>query len=396
MLLASDACSVLAIVGLVAVLAGIVAVRRFAAMPAATARLQPPCTILRPLCGAEPGLDDALDSLAAQAYPAFQIVLGLQDARDPAHEAARRFAARHPALDVAIVVNTALHGANRKISNLINMLPAAKHATLVFSDSDLHVAPDYLGHLVAALEPPGAGMATTLSVGRLARPTLASRLAALHMRYCFLPGALLGHWAGRQDCLGTTMAISRATLARAGGLTVLADQLADDNVLGQLVVTLGLRVALAHTITAATVSESTLGGLWQHELRWARTIRSLFPLAFASSAAHFPLAWALLACLLTPARPDIVALLAVTFAVRAYAARAIDGALAKSFDLPSERSCLKLLILRDALSVLVVAASFLGRGVTWRGHALRADGFRPTNLAPSCSDLIPASTLRGR
>ena len=396
MLLASDVCALVAFVGLLAVVAGIFAVRRFAALPAAAPRIRPPCTILRPLCGAEPGLDDALDSLAAQSYPALQIVLGLQDAQDPAHEAARRFAARHASLDIAVVVNPALHGANRKISNLINMLPAAKHAMLVFSDSDLHVPPDYLDCLAAALETEAAGMATTLCVGRQARPTFASRLAALHMRYCFLPGALLGHWAGRQDCLGTTVAIARTTLERVGGLTVLADQLADDNVLGQLVVSLGLRVALAHTITAATVLESTLISLWRHELRWARTIRSLFPVAFASSAVHFPLAWACAACLLTPGRPETLALLAASFALRACAARAIDGALANGFDVAPERGMLRLLMLRDALSVLVVVASFFGRNVTWRGHALRAEGFRPAGLVPSCPDLIRASTARGR
>ncbi len=382
--LAATLCALMAAVGMFAVLAGIIAVRRFAALPppprAYGPQARPACTILRPLCGVEPGLDEALDSLAAQAYPAFQIVLGMQDATDPALAAAQRFAARHPRLDITVVVNPTLHGANRKISNLINMLPAAKHATLVFSDSDLHVAADYLDQLAATLQTPGAGMATTLCVSRLAQPSLAGRLAALHMRYCFLPGALLGHWAGRQDCLGNTMAIHRATLARVGGLRVLADQLADDNVLGQLVVALGLRVALAPTITAATVTESTMRGLWQHELRWARTIRSLFPLAFASSIIHFPLFWAFVAVLAAPARPELMALLAIAFALRAYAARAIDEALARRFNVRPERGFLGLLMLRDALSVVMVAASFLGRTVTWRGHVLRADGIRAPGL----------------
>jgi ceramide glucosyltransferase len=379
---AADLCAAMALAGLAAVLAGIVAVCRFAALPSPAPKTRPPATILRPLCGAEHGLDEALDSLAAQSYPAFQIVLGVQDAADPAHDAARRFAARHPARDIAIVVDATLHGANRKISNLINMLPAAKHATLVFSDSDLHVSPDYLDHLAAALEAPGTGLATTLCVSRLVRPTLASRLAALHMRHCFLPGALLGHLLGRQDCLGTTMAMHRSTLSRVGGLAVLADQLADDNVLGQLVVSLGLRVAIARTVTAATVAESTIGALWQHELRWGRTIRSLFPLAFASSAAHFPLFWASLACLADPAQLAFFALLAATFLVRAVAVATIDAVLADRFSVAPQRGLLGLLVVRDALSVLIVIASFLGRSVTWRGHVLRAGRLQERVLQP--------------
>ena len=217
---------------------------------------------------------------------------------------------------------------------------------------------------------------------------MAGRLACLHMRYCFLPGALLGHWAGRQDCLGNTMAISRATLDRVGGLRALSDQLADDNVLGQLVVASGLRVAVAHTVAEATVAEATFAELWQHELRWARTIRSLFPLAFASSAFHFPLFWAVLACLANPAQPAFFLLLAAAFGVRALALTSIDGALAARFRVRPERRLLGLLVARDALSVLIVVASFLGSSVTWRGHVLRAGRLRHSTLEPAIAKSI--------
>jgi ceramide glucosyltransferase len=384
MILAASLCVLIAVAGMAAVLAGTVAVRRFAALPSPMPHARPPLTILRPLCGAEPGLDEALDSLAAQAYPTFQIVLGVHDTADPAHDAARRFAARHAALDIAIVANPAVHGSNRKISSLMNMLPAARHDTLVFSDSDVHVAPDYLDQIVAALDLPRTGLVTTLSVGRLVRPTLVSRLAASHMRHCFLPGVLLARWGGRQDCLGTTMALRRDTLGRVGGLSVLADHVADDNVLGQLVAALGLRVTLARTITAATVAESTFTELWHHELRWARTIGALFPLTFASSAVQFPLFWAALACLVAPGRPEFLTVLAAALILRAWAARSIDGLLAARFAVPSQRGLLALLAVRDVLSVLIVAASFLGRSVVWRGRVLRASGFRAPAPAPFC------------
>ena len=382
---AADIFALITLFGLVVVLAGILAVRRFATLPAAAPLARPPITILRPLCGAEPGLDEALDKLAAQSYPDFQIVLGIQDADDPAHDAARRFARRHADREIVVVVDSALHGVNRKISNLINMLPQARHDLLVFSDSDLHVAPDYLDHLAAALETPRTGLATTPCVSRCGQPdarrTAARRLACLHMRHSFLPGALLGHWSGRQDCLGTTMALHRTTLARAGGLAALADQLADDNVLGQLVVALGLRAAIAPTITEATVTEVTLSGLWQHELRWARTIRSLYPLVFASSILHYPLFWAALACLAAPTSPWPYALLAASFATRIAAVRAIDHTLATRFAIVAERRLSRWLLPRDILSVVMVVASYLGTSVVWRGQVLRAAPFRQPEVA---------------
>ena len=135
--------------GLLVVALGAVAVWRFARRVPPAAVDLPPITVLRPLYGHEPGLDAALATLAMQCYPAFQLVFGVQDAADPALQAVARLRARHPALDIAVVANAVFHGPNRKVSNLINMLPLARHDTLVFSDSDLHVPPDYLERLAA-------------------------------------------------------------------------------------------------------------------------------------------------------------------------------------------------------------------------------------------------------
>ena len=379
---AATLCALLSLAGMVAVLVGTLAVRRFVRLPSVAPRSHPPCTILRPLYGDEPGLDDALETLAAQDYPHFQIVLGVHNVADPARAAANRFARRHPTLDIIVVADTSLHGANRKISNLMNMLPAASHDLLVFSDSDVHAPPDYLRQIAAALERPGAGLATTLCVGRPATPSVAASLAAGHMRHCFLPGALLGEWAGRQDCLGTTMALRRDTLDRVGGLRALANHLADDNILGQMVKGLGLSVALARVVTVVTISETTLTAVWRHELRWARTIRALIPLTFAGSASQFPLFWAALACTLEPRHPLVLCLLGAAATLRIWAACTIDTALAGRFALPRQKGLLLLLGVRDLLSVSVVAASFLGRNVVWRGHVLRARGFtvQPNSL----------------
>ena len=89
-----------------------------------------------------------------------------------------------------------VHGSNRKISNLINMMRHARHDVLVSSDSDLHVAPDYLERLVAALEPPGVGLVTTVCHGLPTVPGLAARLGATGISHCFTPGALLSRALG--------------------------------------------------------------------------------------------------------------------------------------------------------------------------------------------------------
>ncbi|MBN9492264.1 bacteriohopanetetrol glucosamine biosynthesis glycosyltransferase HpnI, partial [bacterium] len=254
--------------------AGWMLTRRFTAQPVRPPDALPPITVLKPLHGDEPLLEAALASLCEQEYPApFQIVFGVQDGADPAIAVVRRLQARFPACDIALVVDPTLHGANRKVGNLINMLPDAKHDVLAIADSDLHVRPDYLQRLVAALEQPDVGLVTVLYTGlpapsavngmrgghderrRLPAP-LAAQLGATQITHGFLPGALLARAMGRQDCLGATMCLRRETLTRIGGLQALADHLADDNVLGRLVARLGFRVALADTVVATTVPEA--------------------------------------------------------------------------------------------------------------------------------------------
>ena len=109
------------------------------------AGVQAPVTILKPLHGSEPGLLENLESFCRQDYAApLQIVFGVHDAADPAIQVVRTLQAKYPALDMVLVADTARHGSNGKISNLINMQAAAKHDVLVLADSDIAVTPRWL------------------------------------------------------------------------------------------------------------------------------------------------------------------------------------------------------------------------------------------------------------
>jgi ceramide glucosyltransferase len=400
----------LSAVGVAQAIAGWIAVRRFAGRRSRgdAPGVMPGISVLKPLHGDEPLLEDALASVCRQDFPDWQVVFGVRHPQDTALPVVRRVQARFPACDIAVVVAPTGHGRNPKVANLINMLPAAKHDVLVIADSDLHVAPDYLRRLIAALEQPGVGLVTTLYVGlplhggrRPLPPTPSHKgrgsivdcvettpppfvgggwgegsfptiLGATQINQYFLPGALLARAIGRQDCLGATMALRRETLERIGGFPALADHLADDNVLGRLVQGLGLTVALADTVPATTVPETTFAALWRHELRWARTIRALVPVQFAASVLQYPLAWAGLAILLTCGAVWTLAWFAVAWLIRALVAAGIDRSLALA-----NRAPVWLLPLRELMSVAVMIASYAGRAVDWRGHTMQAEGYHP-------------------
>ena len=372
MALLATLAAVLAGFGLAQAVAGYLAVRRFAAAPRPSATNRPAVTILKPLHGAEPLLEHALASVCAQEYGDYQIVFGTHGPADAALAVVERLRARFPTRDIAVVADATSHGSNHKVGNLINMLPAAKHEVLVIADSDVHCAPDYLDRIVAALEAPGTGLVTTLYVGLAATPSLAARLGATWINHSFLPGALLARALGRQDCLGATMALRRETLAAIGGLAALADHLADDFVLGALVRRQGLAVRLADTVPATTVPETSLAALFRHELRWARTIRTLVPVQFVLSALQYPLFWAALAVPLAAGAAWSFALCLAVWAVRAGAARGIDLALGLAKSGLATPAAIWLLPLRDLMSVVVILASHGSDRVEWRGQVLHA------------------------
>jgi ceramide glucosyltransferase len=376
-------CLVLAALGLLQASIGSRMVWRFAHARHDHPGKRPPVTVLKPLHGDEPLLEVALATVCAQRYPVFQVVFGVGDPGDPALAAVHRVRERFPRCDIAVVVDPTRHGPNGKVGNLMNMLPAAKHDVLVISDSDVHVAPDYLDRLVASLEVPGTGLVTTLYAGLPAWRGLASQLGAAQIAYGFLPGALMARALGRQDCLGASMMLRRATLDRIGGLSALASHLADDNVLGQLVREQELSVRLADTVPVTTVPEETLPALFSHELRWARTIRALAPVGFLLSAVQHPLFWAALAVMAHAFSAASIAVFGLVWAVRALCAHRIDRALALHLPNLAFRVPFWLLPVRDIMSAAVMVASYGGRRVAWRGDALDADNGVEAHRRPS-------------
>jgi ceramide glucosyltransferase len=170
--------------------------------------------------------------------------------------------------------------------------------------------------------------------------------------------------------------LQRQVLEDIGGLQSLATQLAEDNVLGQRVRGLGLAVRLADTVPTVTVAETSFRALWQHEIRWARTIRGLAPVAYAASVIQYPLFAAAMVLVLSAGARWSVALFAVTWLVRAVSALGIDRTLRPLLGHHTFAAPYWLLPVRDILSVVETIVSYWGNEVVWRGHRLTAPSAR--------------------
>ena len=358
----------LSLVGLVYLGTAMAAVWSFGRKRATPPGKRPSVTILKPVCGADPGLYENLRSFCRQTYDGpVQIVIGAHRETDAAVAIARQVIADLPGVDVTLVIDGALPGSNFKICNVANMMAVAKHEVLVIADSDMRVEPHYLDAVVGPLMADGVGLVTCLYTGRPERG-VASALGAAFINSGFLPSVLVARWVGADTgCFGATMALRRSTLAEVGGLGALINQLADDYVLGRLVRDAGYEVVLAPYLVENIVLEADLRALFRHELRWQRTVRSISPNGLAASVVANPVALALLALPLSGFADGAWLALAAALAGREaliYTCSRIFGAI------PLRAA---LVPIRDVLSLVVLVASFCGQRVTWRDQTFQVD-----------------------
>jgi ceramide glucosyltransferase len=337
--------------------------RPLAKAPPPVAKAQPPVTILKPLHGGEPGLYARLVAFCRQDYGApVQLVLGVQAAGDPAADVVRRLQADFRGMPIELAIDTREHGRNRKLSNLINMMPLARYDVLVFSDSDMEVGPGYLAEVVAALDQPGVGAVSSLYHGVAANTP--GRLAALAINTQFLPQVVAALRARiAHPCFGATIALRRGMLTRIGGLRAFRDLLADDYEIGAAVREAGYAVAVLPLSIGHVCLEPGLRATLARELRVARTIKLIEPAGYAGTIIAHPFALAALAAL--AGATDAGLLMAFALACRCVLCASVE----RTFGLP--RQDYWLIPLHDLVAFTIFVASFAGDKVTWRGCRYR-------------------------
>jgi ceramide glucosyltransferase len=332
----------------------------------------PPVSVLKPLCGPEPGLYENLHSFCRQDYPAYQIVFGVLDRRDPALAVVERLREKFPSLPIEVVINPQQHGSNCKISNLINMVARARHDVLVMADSDACVEPDYLSIVTAPLRDMAVGLVTCLYRAVPTRPIF-SRLGAMYINEWYMPSVLVAWLFGYQGYVsGQTLCVRRDTLQAVGGLEAIANHLADDHQLGERVRALGLRIVLSPYVPSAEHHEPSFGSMTRHELRWMRTLHVLRPRCFPLIFFSFSLPLALLGIVLATGA-QFPATLAWTLVGIVVATRL---ALHFSHRFHRDRPAFADLWLvpgRDLLLCWVWCRSLFTSRITWRGNQFEVD-----------------------
>jgi ceramide glucosyltransferase len=334
-----------------------------------SAKDQRPVTVFKPLHGAEPRLYENLRSFCVQQHPNYQLIFGVRDPDDAAIAVVQRLQSEFPQLDIAMVIDPRVYGANFKVSNLLNMAPHAKHDWFVLADADIDVPTDYLTRVTAPLADANVGIVTCLYYG-IPNRSFWSRLGRLFIDDWFAPSVRLSHAFGStRFAFGSTICLRRYALQTIGGFEALRDTLADDFWLGELTRRAGLRTVLSDVVVGTDVNESQLKDLWAHELRWLRTIRSLAPWGFAMTFVCFTTPLLVLGLSLAPGA------ITVTLALLGAAARVLIHFLQRrTSDRAFPRHEVLLVPLRDVLMLMEWAVALAGWQVRWRGQVLHARG----------------------
>jgi ceramide glucosyltransferase len=330
----------------------------------------PPLTLLKPLLGAEPGLEADLETFFQQDYPTYEILFCARSPNDAGLETARRVAARYPAVPAKFLSTGGRPDyINSKVASMERMEATAAHDILVISDSDVRVTPDYLRAVALPFADPRVGGVTCPYRGVAVEGGLWARLEAVGMSVEMTSGVLAARrMEGMQFVLGPTMAFRRATIQKMGGFKVTADYCADDFVLGNETYKSGERVELSHHAIDHMVINSNFLDSMKHQVRWMKSTRFSRPAGHFATSLSFSLPYGLLALAAAAALGHTgwgFALFAWSVATRLALSVAVGRGVV------DDDSWLGLLILypvRDLMGFCFWVAGYWGNRILWRGR----------------------------
>lgn len=341
-------------------------VRRTRLRSATTATL-PPVTLLKPVYGIEKDLQTNLRTACVQDYPEYQVVFSVQRRDDPAIPLLRALAEEFGPERVCVAVENVEVGLNGKINNLCGALPRARHDMLVLSDSDVHLAPDFLRRIVEPLSDPKVGAVTTFFKAtsaerwyeKLELLTLNADQAALAI---FASGTRVTEF-----CFGASTALTRRTLERIGGFEAFGFSLVEDTEMGRSIQGLGLALVAIPYVVETTVDLKSPFEWARKQVYWDRNTIAAVPGVYALSLCLRVVPLGLLFAALHGGDGLGLAFLAVALGVRLVTAAIVLGA---GLEDREGLRALWLVPLKDVVGVVWVFWAVLARRVVWRGVEL--------------------------
>ena len=365
----------------------------------------PPVSVLKPLHGLEPDLEENLTRFFNLDYPDFELLFCARHAGDPGLCLARRIAAQHPQVRARFLTCGEPRFPNAKMWSMATLAQAASYDTLVTSDADARVSRDYLRRCVQELADPRRALASCLYIGRTSGG-LAAQLDAVGKSVEMSGGIFVADMleGGTRFALGVTMILRRGAFERAGGFEDLGQYYAEDFVLGQRLAAQGFGVRMSNYVVRLMVLPQGLRASFRDQLRWMKSTRRSRPVGHLGTGLTFALPFGVLgfAWGIATGHAALGALWLLATCVNRWLMAAVV-----LWALEDERPAWPTFIypLRDLLGFAVWVASYMGDRMQYHGgaYSLGAGGrFEPIQRRPKPSgsaDLpggkVPDAHVRG-
>ena len=322
----------------------------------------PPASVLKPVHGVDFGSYENFASFCKQDYPEFEILFAVNDERDPAVPLIRKIMAEFPQKRIRLFTSAEELGANRKVNKLAMLAREAQYDVLVLTDGDVRVGPGYLREVIAPLGDKKIGAVTSF-YRAIIQDNLGAKLEAIGAASDFFAGVLMARWKeGVRFALGASTATTKEWVRRMGGFEAIVDTLADDYELGLRIANSGGEIVLSGEPVWTMYPAQAFHGFWDHQLRWARTVRLCRPFSYLGLLFTQGLPWALLATLFAPTAWSAFAYL-VAYVVLRFAMAWIVGVWGVKDEVL--RRNLWLVPVRDAVYSVVWLASFGSNRIRW-------------------------------
>jgi len=347
----------------------------------------PPVSVLKPVRGVDFGSYENFSSFCRQDYPDYEILFAVNDDADPSVPMIRRVIAEFPERKIRLFAGAEHLGANRKVNKLARLAREAQNEVLVLTDGDVRVGPRFLLEVVAPLGDRKIGAVTSFYRG-IAEKNLGAEIEAVGASSDFFAGAVMAEWMeGITFALGASVATTKEWLGKMGGFEAIAGTLADDYELGNRIAKAGGEVVLSREVVWTMYPTQTLRSFWDHQVRWARTVRLCRPLSYVGLLFTQGLPWVVLAALVAPTKWAAGAYLLAYLMLRFAMAWSVGIWGVKDEVL---RRKIWLVPLRDAIHFVVWLASFGSNRIRWGSidYAIRNGQMVP--LISNSSD-TPAS-----